>query len=159
MMKVILYMATSVNGNITRGKDDSDWVDKADWEYFNKITTDSKVIVMGSETYKQFADDFPQKQALNIVVTKQKKLLQQKIKGSMFTDKSPKEILKMIAKMGYKQACFIGGEKLNTSVIIENLVDELYVDIHPYLIGDGLRLFGKIDKMFRKLQGPGRIYS
>lgn len=24
-MKVILYMATSVNGNITRGKSDSDW--------------------------------------------------------------------------------------------------------------------------------------
>ena len=31
-MNVTLYMAISVNGNITKGKDDSDWVDKADGE-------------------------------------------------------------------------------------------------------------------------------
>jgi dihydrofolate reductase len=145
-------MATSLNGNITFGGNSTDWVDKADWKYFYKITKDSKVIIMGSETFKQFADDFPQKQALNVVVTTKTELLNKKIDGAIFTDKSPKEIIKMLSNKGYKETCLIGGEKLNTSFIKDNLVDEIYVDIHPYIIGEGLRMFGSIDKMFKKLK-------
>lgn len=151
-MKVILYMATSVNGNITRGKSDSDWVDKADWEMFHKTITDAGVMIMGSETYKQFADDFPQKGALNVVVTSKKELLNKKINGALFTSNSPKELLGKLAKDGYKQVALIGGQTLNTSFINENLVDEIYVDIHPYLIGEGLRLFSEIKDYFKKLK-------
>lgn len=151
-MKVTLYMATSVNGNITRGKSDSDWVDKSDWEMFHKTITDAGVMIMGSETYKQFADDFPQKGALNVVVTSKKELLNKKVDGALFINDSPKEILKKLTKDGYKQATLIGGQTLNTSFIKENLVDEIYVDIHPYLIGDGLRLFSEIKDYFKKLK-------
>ena len=151
-MKVILYMATSVNGNITSGKSDSDWVDKADWKMFHKVITDSGVMVMGSETYKQFATDFPQKGALNVVVTKKKNLLAKNIKGVLFTNKSPKELITELSKQGYKQIALIGGETLNTSFIKENFIDEVYVDIHPLLIGKGLRLFGEINKYFKKLK-------
>jgi len=35
IMKVILHMAISVNGYITRGEDDSDWVSKEDWKEFD----------------------------------------------------------------------------------------------------------------------------
>lgn len=145
-------MAISVNGNITQGKSNSDWVDKADWEYFNKTTKEAGVMVMGSETYKQFKDDFPQKQAFNVVLTKKKSLLNKKVEGAMFTNMNIKDLLKHLERLGYKQACFIGGEKLNTSLFKEKLIDELYVDIHPYLVGDGLRIFGKISKMFTKLK-------
>lgn len=151
-MKVILYMAISVNGNITYGKSNSDWVDKADWEYFNKTTKEAGVMVMGSETYKQFKDDFPQKQAFNVVLTKKKSLLNKKVEGAMFTNMDLKGLLKNLEAKGYKSVCFIGGEKLNTTLFKEDLVDELYVDVHPYLIGDGLRIFGKISKMFKKLK-------
>jgi dihydrofolate reductase len=151
-MKVILYMATSVNGNITRGKNDSDWVDKADWEMFHKTITDARVMIMGSETYKQFSDDFPQKGALNIVVTNNKELLSKNIEGALFTNLKPNELLDKLSKDGYKQVALIGGQTLNTSFIKENLVNEIYVDIHPYLIGEGLRLFGEINDYFKKLK-------
>ncbi len=151
-MKVVLYMATSVNGNITSGKEDSDWVDKNDWKYFNKVTKSSKVMVMGSGTFKQFADDFPQKQALNVVVTSKKELLDKQIKSAIFTNKSPKEVIKLVSSMGYKQMALIGGEKLTTSFLAENLINEIYIDVHPCLIGEGKRLFTNIPKMFRKLK-------
>jgi len=151
-MKVILYMATSINGNITWGQSDSDWVDKADWKMFHKVVTDSKVMIMGSETYKQFADDFPQKGALNIVMTKKPSLLKKKIEGALFTDKSPGDLIKFLTKRGFRQAALIGGMKLNTSFVKNNLIDEIYVDIHPYLIGEGLRLFGTIKNYFKKLK-------
>lgn len=151
-MKVILYMAISVNGNITRGKSDSDWVDKVDWKYFNKVTKESGVMIMGSETFKQFEGDFPQKQALNIVMTKKTSLPKKQIEGAIFTNKKPRAVLDMLSKMGHKRACLIGGEKLNTSFVENNLVDEIYVDIHPYMIGKGLKLFRNIDNLFRKLK-------
>lgn len=151
-MKVILYMATSINGNITIGKSNSDWVDKADWKMFHKVITDSKVMVMGSETYKQFADDFPQKGALNVVMTKKKELLNKKIKGAMFTNKSPKELVKKLKNEGFKKMALIGGMKLNTSFLKNNLIDEVFIDIHPILIGEGLRLFENTKKLFKKMQ-------
>lgn len=151
-MKVILYMAISVNGNITRGKSDSNWVDKADWKIFNKVVTDSKVMVMGSETYKQFADDFPYKGALNVVLTTKPDLLKKKINGALFTSISPKEIVEKLSDDGFKKIAVIGGMRLNTSFIKANLVDEIYVDIHPYLIGKGLRLFGDIENFFKSLK-------
>lgn len=148
-------MAISVNGNITSGKSDSDWVDKNDWKMFHKVITDSGVMIMGSETYKQFADDFPQKGALNVVVTKKKNLLEKNINGAMFTNKTPKDLVKDLSGKGYKQAALIGGETLNTSFIKENLIDEVYVDVHPILIGKGLRLFSVINKYFKKLKLVG----
>ncbi len=151
-MKVVLYMATSVNGNITRGKSDSDWVDKADWKMFHKTITDAGVMIMGSETYKQFEDDFPQKGALNVVVTSKKELLNKSIEGALFTNLKPKELLQKLSKDGYKQAALIGGQTLNTSFIKEDLIDEVYVDVHPYLIGEGLRVFGDIKDYFKKLK-------
>lgn len=150
-MKVILYMATSVNGSITHGKSDSDWVDKADWEMFNKTITDAGVMIMGSETYKQFADDFPQKSTLNVVVTNKKELLDKKIDGALFTNLKPAELLNKLSNDGYKQAVLIGGQTLNTSFIEENLIDEIYIDVHPYLIGEGLKLFGSVEDYFKKL--------
>lgn len=145
-------MATSVNGNITLGKSDSDWVDKADWEMFHKTITDAGVMIMGSETYKQFADDFPLKGALNVVVTNKKGLLSKNIEGALFTNLKPKALLQKLSEDGYKQVALIGGQTLNTSFIKENLVNEIYVDVHPYLIGEGLRLFSELENYFKKLK-------
>lgn len=53
-MKVILYMAVSINGCITNGKDDSDWVSQVDWEEFDKLKRSCGIMAMGSHTFKQF---------------------------------------------------------------------------------------------------------
>ncbi len=58
-MKVILYMATSVNGLITKGKDDSDWVAETDWNEFDSLMRDCGFMVMGRKTYEIFGGDFP----------------------------------------------------------------------------------------------------
>lgn len=50
-------MATSINGYITKGSDDSDWVSEIDWKEFDKLKRESGFMVMGSHTFEQFADD------------------------------------------------------------------------------------------------------
>jgi len=146
-MKVILYLATSINGYITRNENDSDWVSEVDWTEFSKLKKECGVMIMGSNTYTQFADDFPQEDALNIVMTHNPELLAKKIDGALFTDKSPKEVIGFAKEKGFSQLMLIGGMKLVTSFMKENLIDEIWLSIHPLFIGQGLSVTEKIDFM------------
>lgn len=149
-MKVILYMAISINGYITRGKDDSDWVSKEDWKEFDRLKRECGVMVMGKRTYQQFQDDFPQEGALNVVATHDKNLLGKKIENVFFTDKTPREIIDFADKKGFKQLMIIGGMGLNTSFVKENLMDEVWLSVHPILIGEGKTVVDRFD-LFKNL--------
>ena len=52
-MKVVLLMATTVDGIIAKDVDEFiDWTGKEDKKYFVKITKEAGVVIMGSTTYK-----------------------------------------------------------------------------------------------------------
>lgn len=139
-MKVILYMAISINGHITKGEDNSDWVSKVDWKEFDKLKRLSKVVVMGGKTFEQFQNDFPQEGALNVVMTHNPKLLKKDTSNALFTDKSPEEVLSVLQEKGYTQVMLIGGMTLNTSFLESNLIDEIWLSVHPLFIGSGKTL-------------------
>ena len=102
-MKVILYIATSINGMITKGKDDSDWVTDTDWGEFEKLLLDCGNMLMGRRTYEAWGDEFPVENVLNVVMTSNKKLLKKKApKNVAFTNKRPKEVLDLMEQKGYK---------------------------------------------------------
>lgn len=144
-MKVILYMATSVNGYITKAEDDSDWVSDIDWKEFDCLKRESKIMVMGSRTYLQFEDDFPQEGALNVVMTRKREMLDKKVDGALFTDMSPREVVAFAKEQGFTQIMLIGGMMLNTSFLKEGLIDEIWLDVHPLLIGEGKTVFDRVD--------------
>lgn len=148
-------MAISVNGLITKGKDDSDWVAKTDWNEFDALMRDCGIMVMGRRTYEIFGDDFPCEGAINVVMTSNKDLLSQKTPDNViFTDKTPQEVIKMAKDKGLKKLMLIGGMTLNTSFLKDNLVDEIWLSVHPLLIGDGLTVMKKFD-CFKKLTRLG----
>ncbi len=143
--KVILYMATSINGFITRGNDDSEWVSETDWKEFDKLKRESGIIVMGSRTYLQFQNDFPQEGAFNVVMTHDTKLLSKNVEEALFTNKTPEEVVEMAGAKGFSQIMLIGGMHLNTSFLKAGLIDEIWLDIHPIIIGEGKRVFENMD--------------
>lgn len=154
-MKVIIYNAISIDGYIARTNSKTDWVSETDWNQFKKLVKTSKAIVMGSNTYKQSGDDFPYDCELNVVMTSQKELLKQnENKGIIFTNKNPKEVIKIVKNMGFKQLLIIGVGKLNASFLKKNLVDELIVDIHPIILGSGIKLFdaNSLDVWLKKVE-------
>jgi len=145
-IKVILYMAISVNGFTTKGKDDTDWVADTDWGEFDSLMKDCGIMVMGRRAYEMFGDDFPCEGAVNVVMTTQRGLLNRKTpENVIFTDKTPKEVVKMAQEKGFKKLMLMGGMTLNTSFFKENLVDEIWLSIHPLLIGEGKTIMEKID--------------
>jgi dihydrofolate reductase len=147
-MKVILYMAISINGHITHGEDDSDWVSQTDWAEFDKLKRESKVMIMGGRTLEQFEDDFPQEGALNVVMTHNRELLKKNTPNALYSDQSPTEILKTLEAKGFTQVMLIGGMTLNTSFVKENLIDEVWLSLHPLFIGKGKTLTQELDVFF-----------
>jgi len=47
----------------------------------------------------------------------------------------------LLSQKGYKIAVVAGGGTLNASFLKEGLVDELFLDVEPVIIGKGLPLF------------------
>ncbi len=141
-MKVTLYMAISTNGYITYKEDDTAWVSEEDFAGQEKVAKRIGNIVYGKVTYdigiKE--DCLPVPGCLNIVVTNKHKEAKTN-KDFLFTNASPKEIINMLSEKGFKEVLVAGGAKLNHSFIKDSLIDEIYLDIEPVILGKGKPLF------------------
>lgn len=152
-MKVILYLAISVNGHITVGEDGTDWVTPQTINDFGKLNKECGIVVMGKRTFEMFGSDFPQKDCLNVVMTKDANLLQKQMEGALFTDKSPKEIVELAIEKGFNQLFLVGGTQTNTEFLKDNLIDEVWININPIIIGRGKYLFNEVDNLdIKKLE-------
>ncbi len=56
---------------------------------------------------------------------------------------SPHKALEILA--GHDEVIVAGGGKLNSSFLAEGLVDEIYLDIEPIVLGQGIPLFKERD--------------
>jgi len=144
-------MATSINGHITKGQNDSDWVSESDWNQFYSFIKANDAVIMGRKTMEQFnSDEFPIEGAFNIVLTADKALYKETEKFSIRTG-NPEEIVTFARKKGFANLLIIGGEYTNGQFLKADLIDEIILSVHPLVIGGGLTLFGKYD-FDKKLQ-------
>jgi len=74
-------------------------------------------------------------------ITKNKQLLRED-KQCLFTNKQPGEIIKLVEDKGYKQLLIIGGGRTNSLFLKNNLINEIYLDVHPLILSQGIKLFG-----------------
>ncbi len=140
-MKVILYMAISIDAFVAGKNDDTLWVLEEEYTEFRKMAKKLGNAVYGRRTYDLgIRDNIPPLEgALNIVVT------HNPIKDYEpyhFTDKSPKEILQDLSAKGFETVMVSGGGDINGLFAEENLIDEVYLDIEPFVLGEGIKLFG-----------------
>lgn len=135
-------MAVTADGFVATKDGDSDWVSDIDTPIFEKKIKDIGCIVVGGNTYRQFKGQiYPAKNALNIVVSRS---LVGNNDGVIFV-KSPKEAIKIAEENKFDQILLVGGGILNGSFLKENLIDEVIIDIHPLILGEGIKLFEGYD--------------
>lgn len=58
-MKLILYMAISIDGYITRKDHDISWVCDTDWEHLKQYLRKTDAVIMGRKTMEVSGEDFP----------------------------------------------------------------------------------------------------
>lgn len=142
-MKVVLYMAITADGFIATKNGDSEWVSEVDVPIFDSKIKDFGCIILGNNTFQQFKGKyFPKKEALNIVVTSDEN--QPAAEGTVFVN-SPIKAIELAKNKGFDKVLLIGGGKLNGSFLKNNLIDEIYFDVHPLIFGEGIKIFEGIE--------------
>ncbi|MBI5151850.1 MAG: dihydrofolate reductase [Candidatus Pacebacteria bacterium] len=145
-MKTILYMAITVNGKIAGTNDDTSWTSKEDWDGFRAICRKVGNAVIGRRTYEMVIKEGMQlSDILTVVMTHDPRLLAKHSPDTIFTDKSPKDVIAILKEKGFKEALVCGGGILNSSFLKEGIIDEIYIDIEPLILGRGIPLFADGD--------------
>ncbi len=142
-MKVILVFVSTLNGKITKGDDPEvkSWSSKNDQEYYGRIWKDSRLIIMGSNTYNENIIK-PSKGRMIVIMTRNPDFYKNhEIPGQLeFSNNSPSGLVAFYEKAGFEQMTVVGGSKVATSFLKENQVDELWLTIEPKMFGKGQNL-------------------
>jgi len=141
-MKIILYMAITINGFIAKENDDTSFVSEIEWRSFRKMIKNVGNMIIGSRTYEimRGGEEFKGLEDIRILVVSENADFKT-IANNHSVVKSPKETLAILEKEGFEKALVAGGGTLNASFMAENLIDEIYLDVEPVIFGRGMRLF------------------
>ncbi len=139
-MKVILVFVSTLDGKVTQWGQPhvKDWSSREDQEYFKKIWSDAKLIIMGSGTFSAEPISSSSKRLLVIMTKHIAKFKEYEVPGHLeFSDKSPSELTEQFQKKGYESMVVVGGAHLATSFLKGQLIDELWLTIEPKIFGTG----------------------
>lgn len=143
--KVVLYIATSLDGYIAKPNDDLSFlsiVEKEGEDYgykdFNK-TIDT--VILGRKTYdwvmKQVSE-FPHTDKTTYVVTH---TVRPTVGNTHFYNGSLKELILRIKSEPGKNVFIDGGAEVVHELLKERLIDEFIISVVPAFVGNGTRLF------------------
>ncbi len=142
--RLIVYMATSVNGYIADCDGETPWT-TAEWNGFKEKVNEVGDVLVGRKTYELM------KKNGTLVRIPYKKLFVLTSSKNKFRDNavvfvsSINEALEILAKGSPTQLLIAGGTGANTAALETGLVDEIILDIEPILFGNGLPLFKLAD--------------
>lgn len=146
--KIILYIATSLDGYIARNNGAVDWlsgnsadpnIDSGFDEFYSSIDT----VIMGRTTYEQVINEL----SPDIWVYEGKKCYVATTGRYEFDNRAeyiPGDIIEFIQnikKQQGKDIWLVGGGKLIDQFIKQNLIDKYVITIIPTILGDGIPLF------------------
>ena len=142
-MKVILYMAISVNGMIAKSDDDTSWISQKEWNSYSVAVRSAGCLIVGRKTYHILTKqpEFAELKDVKLVVVSEEDF--ETTAPNHLVAHSPKEALELLKD--FKEVIVAGGGILNASFLVENLVDEIYLDVEPVAFGKGIRLFAERD--------------
>lgn len=149
-LKVSVYIATSLDGFIARKNGAIDWLTGGEGgeDYgYAKFIADIDHIVMGRNTYEKVLTFGSWPYSNKVIVLSSRNLtippeLSNKVEALHL---SPREILNELEPRGAKHIYLDGGVTIQ-HFLREGLVDEMTITTIPILIGDGLSLFGELEK-------------
>jgi len=136
-------MAISANGYIAREDDDTGWISGEEWNSYSKAARKSGCLVVGHRTYDILTKqpEYEELEKVKIVVVSNKNF--KTLVPNHLIAKNPEEALNLLTD--FKEVLVAGGGILNSSFMKENLIDEIYLDVEPLILGKGIHMFEDAD--------------
>lgn len=128
---------------IAKKDDNTDWISKTEWDSYSSAVRSAGCLVVGRRTYDILTKQkgFAEFKNVKVVVVSSKDF--QVMASNHFIAFSPKEALEKLKD--FETVIVAGGGILNMSFLKENLVDEIYLDIEPIILGEGIKVFDNDD--------------
>ena len=139
--KIVLYIATSLDGYIAGADDDLDWLFH-DQDYgYSAFCDRMDAVVMGRRTWEvtRGFGPWPYGDAKGYVLSSQSP--DQPDEHVEYTSESPKALVERLQDEPGKDIWLMGGGLIVRDAMRNDLVDEYVISIHPILLGDGIPLF------------------
>lgn len=144
--KVIVFIATSIDGFIAAENDNLDFLsiveqegeDYGYSEFHNSIDT----VIMGRKTYDKvlsFNVPFPHSSKQCYILTNNKALESQLVQ---YYSEDVETLIAQLKKQSGKNIFIDGGAQIVQLLLQKQLIDELIISVIPTIIGNGVKLFG-----------------
>ena len=138
--KVILYIATSLDGFIARKNGSVDWLpeinnSKEDYgykEFFDSVG----IVILGNTTYKRVKAPYENKKCF--VFSRENTGKEDNI---IYVNSDVKEFINGLSDDG--NIWLVGGANIVKEFLKNNLVDEFIITVFPTLLGEGISLFAE----------------
>ena len=154
-LKVSVYIATSLDGFIARHDGAIDWLNEANSTvpededcgfpaFLNSIDT----LIMGRKTFEQVLSfgNWPYGKKPVVVLSHRSISFPPNLPDIVtHSSESPRDLIKRLSIEGVKHVYVDGGNTIQ-GFLSSGLIDEITVTVIPVIIGDGIPLFGSLDK-------------
>jgi len=147
--KVVLFIATSLDGYIATKNDSLEWLFKTEGEGdngYSEFLETIDTIILGRRTYDWIMTmepgGFPYQNQTCYVFSN---TLKERMDNVEFVSGDIASFLGKIKKASGKNIWIVGGGELLSHFIKEKLIDEYIITVAPIMIGKGIPLFKEID--------------
>jgi len=145
--KIILYIASSLDGYIARENGEIDWLfDPSDTDYgYTELMNSIDTVLMGRKTYEQVLTfgEYPYLDKKSYVFTTQPR---ENDSNAEFITSNISTFISQLKESEGKHIWLVGGAELTKYFLKNKLIDELILFVQPTLIGSGIPLFQGIEK-------------
>jgi dihydrofolate reductase len=145
MPKIIVYIASSLDGYIARENGDIDWLPENTPSGYDDFIKSVDTVIMGKKTYDQVLTfgDYPYKDKKSYIFTRNKNHpKEEKIEFVQDVDKLVKNTLSDSGDSIW----LIGGSEIISTFVNLDFVDELILSVIPIVLGKGIPLFKNMAK-------------
>jgi dihydrofolate reductase len=135
-MRIVLFMAQTVNGFIAHQNGETPWSEQTFADYY-ELSKRFPALIVGRTTFEMMSEfnEFEKiGNPLVIVLSSASGVLDEKV---VFVQ-TPQEAITQLKGRDITQAMLGGGATTNTAFLEAGLVDELIIDVEPQLFGHGI---------------------
>lgn len=154
MSKIILYIASSLDGFISGPNDDISWQDaysQVDYGYNDFVSTVG-AIILGRRTFDLITSKSPWPYSIPTFVLTSHPLENTNKESNIVAVSNPQMAVESAQKTTDKNIWLVGGGNVIKQFQDGNLIDELVVTITPDLLGSGTKLFASTTQKLQLIQ-------
>lgn len=150
-------MAISANGMIAKADHDTPWSDDEFESYKNKVIEIGNLVI-GKTTYDLTIEDNGFDNLRNpFIVVLTTSGDKPRNKNTIFV-KSFNEAIKVSQEKKFENMLIAGGGKMNKVALESGKIDEIFLDVEPFIFGKGINLFAESDMNLNlKLIGTKKV--